>query len=297
MKALKIVGIVVLIVAIGAGSMVAIAGNTSKESEHSPDQGWFGHFMADTEMEEMIMGYLKEQLNLTEEQEAQIRPILKDHLEQRVARIKEQREQFRQNVEAMASEHQTMLQEVEQQLAEILTEEQIQELRKLREEHQGPWQHISARIAEQGLPEHGQFRDTLQELNLTAEQKKDLFAIVMKYRDAHKDTRQNMQNIRKQFADMALDLLNEEFDEEKVRQTYRESTAKMEDTVVTAARMFAEMKTVLTPEQLELLQEKGAEFLEQMQSEGQRRPGMFAFKGRHGRHSFFGSRFGQKEKN
>lgn len=296
MKALKVVSIVALIVAIGIGSVMAIAENSQKEPE-TMEPGWFGHFMADTEMGEMVMDYLKERLNLTEEQEAQIRPILKEHLEQRLTRMKEQREQFRQNVEAMASEHQTMLQEAEQQLAEILTEEQMQELRKLREEHQGPWQHMSAQIAEQGLPEHGHFRDTLQELNLTAEQKKELFAIVMKYRDAHKDTRQNMQDIRKQVADMALDLLNEEFDEEKVRQTYRESTTKMEDTVVTAAKMFAEMKTVLTPEQLELLQAKGTELLEQMQSGGGRRPGMFAFKGRQGRHSFFGSRFRQQEKN
>jgi Spy/CpxP family protein refolding chaperone len=295
MKAFRIVSIVALIIAIGIGSVVAIAENSQKEPEAAPDQEWFGHFMADTEMDEVIMGYLKEQLNLTEEQEAQIRPILKEHLEQRLARIKEQREQFRQNLQAIASERQTMLQEVEQQLAEILTEDQMQELRKLRDEHQGPWQHMSARIAEQGLPEHGRFRDTLQELNLTVEQKKDLFAIVMKYRDVHKDTRQNVQDIRNQFANMALDLLNEEFDEEKVRQTYRESVAKMEDTVVTAAKMFAEMKTVLNPEQLELLQEKGTEFLEQMQSEGLHRPGMFAFKGRPGKHPFFGFRFRQQK--
>jgi Spy/CpxP family protein refolding chaperone len=74
---------------------------------------------------------------------------------------------------------------------------------------------------------------------------------------------------------MALDMLDEDFDEEKVRQTYRESTAKMEEFVVTGAKMFAEMKAVLTPEQVEILQQKGSELLSAMQDHSHARGQMF----------------------
>ena len=271
MKTLKIVSIPIIIAVIGF-SVITIAGNVQKESQEDSEMGFF-EFMTTEDMNfpEMILAHLKERLNLTEEQEAQILPILKENMEKRRAMFQERRDQIRQNVQAIETEHQTMLQETEQQLATILTEEQMQELRKIRDEHIGMREGFAKRMGQR----RGKFREVLKELNLSAEQKKELFSIFMKYRDTHKNARENFLEIRNQFANMALDMLDEDFDEEKVRQTYRESTAKMEEFVVTGAKMFAEMKAVLTPEQLELLQQKGSEFLTNMQEHSFGRGRMF----------------------
>jgi Spy/CpxP family protein refolding chaperone len=270
MKTLKIVSIPITIAVIGF-SVIAIAGNVQKESQEDSEMGFFEFMTEDMNFPEMIMAHLKERLNLTEEQEAQILPILKENMEKRLAMFRERRDQIRQNVQAIETEHQAMLQETEQQLATILTEEQMQELRKIRDEHIGMREGFAKRMDQR----RGKFREVLKELNLSAEQKKEIFSIFMKYRDTHKDARENFLEIRTQFGNMALEMLKEDFNEEKVRQTYRESTAKMEEFVVTGAKMFAEMKAVLTPEQLELLQQKGSEFLTSMQDHPHARGRMF----------------------
>lgn len=270
MKTLKIVSIPIIIAVIGF-SVIAIAGNVQKETQEDSEMGFFELMTQDMNFPEMIMAHLKERLNLTEEQEAQILPILKENMEKRLAMFQERRDQIRQNVQAIETEHQAMLQETEQQLATILTEEQMQELRKIRDEHIGMREGFTKRMSQR----RGNFREVLKELNLSAEQKKEIFSIFMKYRDTHKNARENVLEIRTQFGNMALDMLKEDFNEEKVRQTYRESTAKMEEFVVTGAKMFAEMKAVLTPEQRELLQQKGSEFLTNMQDHPHGRGRMF----------------------
>jgi Spy/CpxP family protein refolding chaperone len=50
--------------------------------------------------------------------------------------------------------------------------------------------------------------------------------------------------------------LTEDFDEAKVRQTFRDSEAQREEFIVSHAKMLAEMKAVLNPDQLQLLQQK-----------------------------------------
>ena len=87
-----------------------------------------------------------------------------------------------------------------------------------------------------------------------------------------------MQEIRSQVGELALQMLNEEFDETKVRETYRDSVTQMEDLVVAGAKMFAEMKTVLTPEQLEFLQQRGSELLQDFQESSYIRHSMFKFR-------------------
>lgn len=270
MKTLKIIGIPIIIAVIGF-SVIAIAGNVQQETQEDSTMGFLEFMTEDLNLPEMILAHLKERLNLTEEQEVQILPMLKANMEKRVATFREHRDQIRQNVQAIETEHQTMLQETEQQLATILTEEQMQELRKIRDEHIG----MRAGFAKRMFQRKGKFQEVFKELNLSAEQKKELFSIFMKYRDTHKEARENVLEIRNQFANMALDMLKEDFDEEKVRQTYRESTTKMEEFVVTGAKMFAEMKAVLTPEQLELLQQKGSELLTTMQDHSHARGQMF----------------------
>lgn len=261
MKTLKIVGIVVVIIAVGF-SVVAIAGNVQKEKQHDGKEGWFEFLSKDTFAPKMIMEHLKERLNLTEEQEAQILPILEEAMQKRIETFRQFKGEMGQDWQNIEAEHQAMWQETEKQLAEILTEEQMQEARKIHDEHVGKFQGMKQRFANR-RHKQGKFRELLGELNLSAEQKGELFAIVMKNRDNRKNAIESVQEIRSQFSNVVLDILNEDFDEEKVRQTYRESTAKMEDFVIAGAKMLAEMKTVLTPEQLEQLQKRLPELLEE----------------------------------
>jgi Spy/CpxP family protein refolding chaperone len=267
MKTIKIVSIVGIVIALGF-SVVAIAANTQQEMKQNPEMGWFGFMAENMPVSEMVMEHLKERLTLTEEQEAQLLPILEESMKKRVEMFQKYGGQVRQNVQTIKTEHETMWQETEKQLAEILTEEQMQELRKMHDERVGMRQGFAQKMFQR----RGQFQQVFKELNLSKEQMKELFSIVIKYRENRGDVMESFQEIRTNFVNM---LLTEEFDEEKVRQTYQESAAKMEEFVVTGAKMAAEMKAVLTPEQLEILQEKGTELLAQLQEHGHSRHAMF----------------------
>ena len=262
MKAFKIFAIVAVVAALTVASVVVIAGNPQSIPQRGSSHKWIGEFLDHEDMAEVIMGHLQEELELTDNQVAQIRPILQAHLEQRVNTFKERGGQMREDMQKAAQDHQALFQETEQQLAEILTEEQMQELRQMVEEHWGRWQEMRSRAAQGDFPARGRFGETIKELDLTVEQKKELFAIGMKYRDMHKDVRAEMKGVRQQAANTMLDLLNnDEFNEEQVRQVYRDATSKFEEVVVSGAKMLTEMKAVLTPEQLEILKEKGTAFL------------------------------------
>jgi Spy/CpxP family protein refolding chaperone len=54
----------------------------------------------------------------------------------------------------------------------------------------------------------------------------------------------------------------EEFNEEKVREAFRESSEAREDMAVQKAKMIAEIKTILDPEQVELLMERKTQIME-----------------------------------
>jgi Spy/CpxP family protein refolding chaperone len=57
-------------------------------------------------------------------------------------------------------------------------------------------------------------------------------------------------------------IIVEEFNEEKVREAFRESSEAREDMVVQKVKMIAEIKTILDPEQVELLMERKTEIME-----------------------------------
>jgi Spy/CpxP family protein refolding chaperone len=292
MKALKIFAVVAVVLTLTVASVVTLAGKPAQVPSKDPSYEWFGDFLNSEDMVEVMIGHLKEELNLTDEQEAEVRPILQAHLEERMSNLKARRDQVRENLQTTADERQAWLKQTEEQLAGILTEEQMQNLRQMVEEHWGHALEMRSHVAQGDFPMHGNFGETLKELDLTLEQKKELFGIVMKYRDMHKETREEMQGIRKQFAATMQELLNsDDFDEALVRQTYQESTAKLEDVVVSVAKMFSEMKAVLTPEQQQILQERGTAFLEQMQ-EGGAFGQRFGFRNRMSkRHGMFSFRF------
>lgn len=296
MKTLKFVAVAVLIVALSVAGIAAFAGK-SQQVGPGRSHEWLGDVVNNEEIVELILSHIKEQLALTEEQEAEIRPILQAHIEERIAGFKARRKQIRDNVQTNITDRQALLQETEEQLAGILTEEQMQTLRQMVEEHWGHWQDLRSQVAQGDFQRRGDWIETLKELNLTLEQKKEIFSIAMKYRDMHKDTRENMQAIHTQFANTVQELLkNEAFDEDGIRQTYRDAAAQFEDVVVSGMKMLSEMKAVLTPEQQQILEERGAAFLEQLQ-EGGTFGQRFGFRDRMSkRHPMFGFRFHQAEK-
>ena len=67
----------------------------------------------------------------------------------------------------------------------------------------------------------------------------------------------------------------EDFDEAKVREIFQKGISQREDAFVEHAKMVTEMKTVLTPDQVETLQQKGTEFFENVQNRMHTRHAMF----------------------
>ncbi len=261
-KSIKILAIVTIIaVGIGGAVMVLARPHFGMRGDH---RDWFGFMGKGMPDEKTMMSHLKEQLNLTEEQEAQILPIVQEHQEKRPAMIEKYKSQAQQGLEAIKKEHQAMWQDMEKQLTGILSEEQMQEVRKMHDDRQ--------QLVQGMFQARGEFRQFFEDLNISAEQKAELFSIFMTYRDGRRNAVDNFMETRKQFSDM---LLNEEFDEEKVRQTFRQSTEKFEDFVVSQAKMLAEMKTLLNPEQLKLLQERGPELFTNVRKRMHGRRSMF----------------------
>ena len=97
---------------------------------------------------------------------------------------------------------------------------------------------------------------TLIELNLTENQKANALKIIdgfMAFRDSKKET---MQQVR---AKIKAVMKTESFDEDRVREVFRQATAIREELFVQRVKMIAGLKAILTPEQLELLKQKRAE--------------------------------------
>ena len=259
-KIVTIVSIVGIVIAVGFGA-VAIAASRHRDSEKGFG-GWMGRH---GDMPQMMMGHLKEQLKLTDEQETKMLPILKDAMEKHQALMQKFQEQTQQDWQAAATERQTLWQETKKQLEPILTPEQMQELDKMyanfaeRGQKMGPG---AGRMMFMHGKGKGELPQLLKDLNLTDDQRKQIFDIFSKYWEGHKEVVDNFLGVQKDFSNM---ILTEDFNEAKVRDMYKQSTAKFEDFVVSRAKMLAEMKAVLTPEQLKLLQDKVPQLLDELQ--------------------------------
>ena len=83
---------------------------------------------------EEIMATMKERLNLTEEQEAKVKPIIDEQCEARDEIIAKYRGQGRDSRRSMRSEMQALQEGTEEKLSTVLTEEQLEEYRKMQEE-------------------------------------------------------------------------------------------------------------------------------------------------------------------
>ncbi|GAK56451.1 hypothetical protein U27_03413 [Candidatus Vecturithrix granuli] len=89
---------------------------------------------------EEIVSQLQEQLNLTNEQVEQVRPIFEEEFEKREELFQKNRGQGQrpESRKALDEEFQKLQEETEKQLEEILTEEQMALYRKMLEERRPP---------------------------------------------------------------------------------------------------------------------------------------------------------------
>ena len=87
----------------------------------------------------------------------------------------------------------------------------------------------------------------VEELNLTETQKEQVEAIIARYRDGKESLVENLREAREQLSTM---IFAEGFDEAAVRLSFQQVSSIMEELVVLKAKMIAELRTVLDPEQI-----------------------------------------------
>jgi Spy/CpxP family protein refolding chaperone len=99
------------------------------------------------------------------------------------------------------------------------------------------------------------------DLNLSDAQQESITNIINQYQNQRETLRNSMIEARKS---LRVVLQAEHFNEEDARTAFREVSAVREDMFVLRAKMMAEIRAVLTPEQLELLKERKAQRLDRM---------------------------------
>jgi len=83
---------------------------------------------------EEILAHMTDRLELSDEQAEQIRPIIEDQVTKRRELFERYHEQGRKSRGQMRSEMQTLIEETDKQLEPILSDQQMAELKKMREE-------------------------------------------------------------------------------------------------------------------------------------------------------------------
>ena len=94
---------------------------------------------------------------------------------------------------------------------------------------------------------------TLIELKLTPEQQSQILAILEKYDNQRQSLKGNLREARRNLARV---LQAEQPDANEIRNVLRQAAPIREELLVMRVKMMAELKTVLTPEQLQLLEER-----------------------------------------
>jgi Spy/CpxP family protein refolding chaperone len=107
----------------------------------------------------------------------------------------------------------------------------------------------------------------LLELKLSENQRAQLINIISKYGEQTEGFRNRAIEARKNLWRV---MKAAEFNEENARKAFREESAVREDMFVLRAKMISEMKSLLNPEQLQLLQERKAQRYEKIKNFGAR---------------------------
>ena len=111
------------------------------------------------------------------------------------------------------------------------------------------------------------------DLNLTDAQEEQVQAIITKYHDQRENTSDDHHKTMRET--MFSVIFDDQFDEGKVREAFRKSSADREEMVVQRVKMIAEIKTILDPEQVELLKERKTQMMEKQRGCGGFRKMMF----------------------
>ncbi len=252
---------------IGAAAITMTQRVTAAAKEH------FGMMGAGFMNADVIIAHMKETLALTEEQEAKLRPLIEEKLDAWRGLRESSQGHGRQRFAAMRQAHETMWAETKPQLAEILTAEQMQKVEQFREDGFGRFGKFASRFHEGGA----KIQETLEALNLTTDQKRQVLSMFMNNRDMRQQGVQGFIVIHKELGDL---LLTQEFDEQKVRELFRKNSTELENLFVQHAKMLAEIKAVLTPEQLDILKQKRIELFDELEKHAQA-------DGAHGRSRWF----------
>lgn len=101
------------------------------------------------------------------------------------------------------------------------------------------------------------------DLNLAEAQQVQMREIIGKYENERERLREGMMEARKNISTV---LRSSAFNEEEARKAFRKASAIREETFVMRARMMAELKAVLTPEQQQRLKDRRTRRLERMKS-------------------------------
>jgi len=96
---------------------------------------------------------------------------------------------------------------------------------------------------------------TLIQLNLSDPQQSKILSITEKYENERESLRESLREARR---DLARVLQAENPDEDQIRSALRRAAPIREELLVMRVKMMAELKTVLTTEQLQLLEERKA---------------------------------------
>ena len=99
------------------------------------------------------------------------------------------------------------------------------------------------------------------DLKLSDPQQETMTNIINKYQDLREGLRERLIETRQNLTGV---LNAEPFNEETARKAFRKASTVREDMFVLRAKMMAEMKAVLTPEQLELFKERKPARFERM---------------------------------
>jgi Spy/CpxP family protein refolding chaperone len=104
----------------------------------------------------------------------------------------------------------------------------------------------------------------LMDLDLSASQKAEVRDIIGEHREKGKEIRIQLFEAREKSMD---EIETEPFDEEKVRQAFQRITPLLEEAAVLKARLMADIRSVLNPDQLELLKQRRSEHSERMKKD------------------------------
>ena len=96
---------------------------------------------------------------------------------------------------------------------------------------------------------------TLIQLNLSGPQQSKILSIIEKYENERESLRESLREARKGLARV---LEAEQVNEDEIRSALRRAAPIREELLVMRVKMMAELKTVLTTEQLQLLEESKA---------------------------------------